>query len=83
MKSYYLHYLPALIFFTLPIINLWLSERAARRVQKAKEEQRRRDAEIKQAKAAAQQAAKERAAEIKRAEKEKAATAPRRKPGRP
>ena len=80
MKSYYLLYLPALFFFSLPIINLLVKEHAAKRAQKAKEEQRRADAETRQVKAAVQQAARERAAEIKKAEKE---SAPRRQPGRP
>ena len=76
MKSFYfLLYLPAVIFFLLPVINvLYQSE--------ANEEKRRHAAETKAVEAAAKQAEKDRAAEIKRAEREKALSEKKR-PGRP
>ena len=81
----YLLYLPAILCFVLPVLNIIYQDTKARRATRVKEEQRRRAAEIKQIEQAAKQAARERAAEIKRAERQKAAAGSetRRKPGRP
>lgn len=84
MKTYWFLYVPAILFFALPIINLIYQSAKASAAAKAKEEQRRRDAEIKQVQQAAKQAARERAAEMKKAAKEKpAGSEAKRKPGRP
>lgn len=83
MKSFYfLLYLPAVIFFLLPVINVLYQSVKIRRAAKANEEKRRRAAETKAVEAAAKQAEKDRAAEIKRAEREKALSEKKR-PGRP
>lgn len=83
MKSFYfLLYLPAVIFFLLPVVNILYQSAKVNRAAKAREEKRRRAAEIKAVKAAEKQAAKERAAEIKRAEKEMVSPEKKR-PGRP
>ena len=85
MKSYWMFFIPAVVFFALPVINILYQSAKARAAAKASEEQRRRAAEIKQVQQAAKQAARERAAEMKKAEKEKrsAGSKPKRKPGRP
>jgi len=75
-------YLPAVIFFLLPIANILYQSTKVNRAAKASEEKRRRAAEIKAVEAAEKQAAKERAAEIKRAEKEMVSPEKKR-PGRP
>lgn len=83
MKSFYfLLYLPAVIFFLLPVVNILYQSAKVNRAAKAREEKRRRAAEIKAVEAAEKQAAKERAAETKRAEKEMVSPEKRR-PGRP
>lgn len=83
MKSFYfLLYLPAVIFFLLPVANILYQSAKINRAAKASEEKRRRAAEIKAVETAAKQAAKERAAEIKRAEKEMVSPGKKR-PGRP
>ena len=83
MKSFYfLLYLPAVIFFLLPVVNILYQSAKVNRAAKASEEKRRRAAEIKAVEAAAKQAAKERAAEIKWAEKEMVPPEKKR-PGRP
>ena len=83
MKSFYfLLYLPAVIFFLLPVINIVYQSAKVNRAAKASEEKRRRASEIKSAEAAAKKAAKEHAAEIKRAENEKVSVEKNR-PGRP
>ena len=83
MKSFYfLLYLSAAIFFLLPIASILYQSAKVNRAAKAREEKRRRAAEIKAVEAAAKQAAKERAAEIKRAEKEMVPPEKKR-PGRP
>lgn len=83
MKSFYfLLYLPAVIFFLLPVVNILYQSAKVNRAAKASGEKRRRAAEIKAVEAAAKQAAKERAAEIKRAEKEMVPPEKKR-PGRP
>lgn len=83
MKSFYfLLYLPAVIFFLLPVVNILYQSAKVNRAAKASEEKRRRAAEIKAVEAAAKQAAKERAAEIKRVEKEMVPPEKKR-PGRP
>lgn len=80
MKAYYLLYLPAVIFFSLPIINLLVQESKAKKEARQKEERRRAAAEMKAAEKARRDAKKERAAELKKAERE---SKPKRKPGRP
>lgn len=83
MKSFYfLLYLPAVIFFLLPVVNILYQSAKINRAAKASEEKRRRAAEIKAIETAAKQAAKERAAEIKWAEKEMVSPGKKR-PGRP
>ena len=85
MKSYWMFFIPAVVFFALPVVNILYQSAKASAAAKAAEEQRRRATEIKQVQQAAKQAAKERAAEMKKAEKEKrsAGSKPKRKPGRP
>lgn len=83
MKSFYfLLYLPAVIFFLLPILNILYQSAKIKRAQKQAEEKRRRAAETKAVEAAVKQAEKERAAEIKRAKQEKV-LAEKKRPGRP
>lgn len=85
MKTYWILFLPAVICFALPVLNILYQSAKASRAEKAKEEQRRRAAEIKQVQQAAKQAARERAAEIKAAAKQKKTTGSttKRRPGRP
>ena len=83
MKSFYfLLFLPAVIFFLLPILNILYQSAKIKRAQKQAEEKRRRAAETKAVEAAVKQAEKERAAEIKRAKQEKV-LAEKKRPGRP
>lgn len=83
MKSFYfLLYLPAVIFFLLPILNILYQSAKIKRAQKQAEEKRRRAAEAKAVEAAVKQAEKERAAEIKGAKQEKV-LAEKKRPGRP
>ena len=80
MKTYYLLYLSAVLFFCLPIINIFVQERKAKAAARQKEERRRAVAELKAAEKAKRDVARERAAELKKASK---AATPKRKPGRP
>ena len=83
MKSFYfLLYLPAVIFFLLPILNILYQSAKIKRAQKQAEEKRRRASETKAVEAAVKQAEKERAAEIKGAKQEKV-LAEKKRPGRP
>jgi len=80
MRAYYLLYLPAVFFFSLPIINLLVQESKAKKEARRKEERRRATTEMKAAEKARRDAERERAAALKKAEKE---SKPKRKPGRP
>ena len=82
MKLYYLLYVPALVFFMLPVAYLFYRSAKAKAAARSREKNRRCTAELRQAEKEAKQAERERAAERKR-EKDAAGSVQKRKPGRP